>query len=235
MKRISRISRISNARVAKRKQQRQMSRKKRSGGAGLVKRYLTDPYKYVSEHASPWVTIVDSTRAASSLIRNVNQAYRFYIHCKDNVLQHLAEGDVKILFGGAVKELGDLLNSIFYSSFLSKHSAVLRGTVTSDESIKGDLRTFEENLKRYNLAAPNTSIASKIYKPINGAMILIWGDWYRYELNILMTNLLALIAEISVSGRARTALIPDIVGTNGIMIPGIAIPGTDSERKIKAQ
>ena len=234
MNKISRRSRRSITRDVKRKK-RQLSRKKRSGGVGFVKRYVTDPYKYVSETSSPWVSIVDSTRAASSLIRNVNQAYRFYIHCRDHVLRQLVGGgDLKAVFVAAVKELGDFLNSIFYSSFLSKHSAVLRGTVTSDESIKTDLRAFEENLRRYKLAAPNPSIVSKIYKPISGAMILIWGDWYRYELNILTTNLLALIAEISVSSRAHTvAVVPDIVASDGELIPGVAIPRTEDH--IKAQ
>ena len=63
-------------------------------------------------------------------------------------------------------------------------------------------------------------------------MILAWGDWYRYELNILTTNLLALIEEMSVRGRAGTAaVVPDIVGANGRLIPGVAIPTTGAKAK----
>jgi len=233
---MNKIKRVSiNTRNVKRKRMQILSRKKRSGGSGFfTERYVTAP----SNIAFDLAKLIDMPRAASSLIRNVNQAYRFYIHCRDNVLQQLPQGNVKTIFGNAVNELGDLLKSIFNSSFLSRVSAVGRGAVTSDASIKRDLRTFEENLKRYNLAVPNPSIMSKIYngssKLYNGSMLLMWGDWYRYELNILTTNLLALIEEMSVSGRARRAVaVPDIIDTNGSMIPGIAIPNSITTGKLK--
>lgn len=227
---MNKIKRLSiNTQNVKRKRRQIRSRKNRSGGSEFVKSFLTERYTKPTNIAFDLAKLIDTPRAACSLIRNVNQAYRFYIHCRDNVLQHLPSGDLKTLFGGSVKELGDLLSSIFHSSFLSKYAAVLRGAVTSDDSIKRDLRMFEENLKRYNLAVPNPSLMSKIYnvssKLFNGSMIIAWGDWYRYELNILTTNLLALIAEISVSGRARTvAIVPDIIDIDGRMIPGAHIP-----------
>ena len=195
----------------------------------FVKRYITDPYNFVSEKLTPFNYIsraVDTTRSASSLIRNINQAYRFYIHCRDSVLRQIPEGDSKKIFTDAVNDLGDLLNSIFNCSFLSKHTAVLRGAVVRSESIKSDLRIFEENLKRYRINAPNSSLPSKIYnKTVTGASILIWGDWYRYELNILMTNLLALIEEMSV----RRRLVPDIVNNNGV----VAVPSIRRKQKFE--
>ena len=170
---------------------------KRSGGIGSLVREVGSIV--TPNYATPFVA-ADMTRATAALVRNTNQAYRFYKHCRA-ILPSIHQGELKHLFETGVNDLEAALDNVLHTSFLTKYGAILRGTVLRDVNIKTDLRIFEENLKHHkSRTRTNPSMLAKIY---NASLIFKWADWYRYELNMLKTNLLALISEITMFNKSK--------------------------------
>jgi hypothetical protein len=142
----------------------------------------------------------DLTRASKDLIKNVNQAYSFFKHCKTldydrGKYSRVPHTDVRERYRVALDDMSKFLKTAFNHSFLTRFLASIRGAFASD--IQSDIDLFKLNLRefkdKYESKSPLGTV-SKFYSPL---IIIAYPDWYRYELNILATNLLMMVSEMN--------------------------------------
>ena len=178
------------------------------GGGGFISDIWAMGNKY---HSSWWGTYISGlpamSRSAMSLLHETNIAFEFYTYCNNiDVLRLVGSDDdegsgiKKIIlvpgtidrFNGRMLKLKQFLTTIINSAVLPKMFGYGYAKATGDEKEYNKIiKDFSKIHEQINDEKPsNLSVMA------NEGMIAMWGDWYRYELNIHVTNLLTIVEEI---------------------------------------
>ena len=180
-------------------------RRLRSGGAidAIRKHVVTPGINYVSSLVPTPMGmafgVYDRTRALKDLIKNANQAYNFFKHCESiygsGAGKHRSRIEVWQRYRAALDDLNKILKAVFNNVFMTK---VIAATTKSPD-IREHMEKFEMNVGEFSLLHDmyKSVPAGVISKLLTPAMIVLYPDWYRYELNILTTNLLTMISEVN--------------------------------------
>lgn len=182
------------------------------GGNGYGSSILYNFLEFASNPLS-WASFVSTlpglSRAAMSLLHDTNRAFEFYTYCKQIDIDGLAgaggEGgggggagaDAVTIerFNDLTMKLGQFLTTIINSAVISKLIGAGYAQVTGkNEEYRKILKEFSElHYKIGDSVAGTGAGASLPSTALNVGMITAWGDWYRYELNIHMTNLMSVV------------------------------------------
>ena len=194
---------------SRRKGSRRMKRHYSLRGGGLISdiwgagQFVTDSWwgSYV-------LGLPGMSRAAMSLLHDTNIAFEFYTYCNNIDVQQFRVGAVeggvsepkKISltpdkidrFNDGILKLKQFLTTIINSAVLPKMFgygyAKATGNKNLYEKILTEFSTINERINGEKL--------STLGGVANEGMITMWGDWYRYELNIHVTNLSTMVQEM---------------------------------------
>ena len=170
----------------------------RSGGAmGMLNDYV----KSFTPTGVAFGTI-NSIRALKDLMKNANQSYDFFKHCKSVYGSggggSKPRGRIEVWrrYKAALDDMHNLLNALFNNVVMTN----LFSYITKSPDVKDHIEKFRMNVGEFSIlhddvdAASRQGFVSKLYTP---SLILLYPDWYRYELNILNTQLLTTISELN--------------------------------------
>lgn len=150
---------------------------------------------------SAWVstplTIFNITRMSVSLIEDTNHAYNYYRYATTIDVDRLHLPQVtKDRFLQAKYKLNEMLVYIKNSKIGIRLCGIAYANYTKDQSAYykevAALNEIEESTS-------NTLHPTRIKQIFDVGMVTFYGDWYRYELNILLTRLVAVVNEIIAS------------------------------------
>jgi hypothetical protein len=174
----------------------------RSGGA------MDMLSNYVKTFTSPTAVVgtafstINNIRALKDLMKNANQSYEFFKHCKSVYGSggggSKPRGRIEVWrrYKAALDDMHNLLNALFNNVVMTN----LFSYITKSPDVKDHIEKFRMNVGEFSIlnddvdAASRQGFVSKLYTP---SLILLYPDWYRYELNILNTQLLTTISELN--------------------------------------
>lgn len=190
--------------MANKKTKRKLQTRRRNGGAktaafSSVVGFILNP--------PAWFTILtkapDAARSAAALIHDINRAYEFYSYCETISLDKIPNEALKQRFIMTTTKLGKLIMSIKNGAVVPKmmgaiHSAISKNKDAYTKDIEA-LSKMSIN-PRDDVPKPPETILNKLSSisttAFNTSIITVLGDWYRYELNIDLTNLIAVVTEL---------------------------------------
>jgi hypothetical protein len=150
---------------------------------------------------SAWVstplTIFNITRMSVSIIEDTNHAYHYYRYATTIDVDKLHLPQVtKDRFLEAKHKLNEMLVYIKNSKIGIRLCGIAYANYTKNQSAYdrevAALNEIEESTS-------NTLHPTRIKQIFDVGMVTFYGDWYRYELNILLTRLVAVVNEIIAS------------------------------------
>lgn len=150
---------------------------------------------------SAWVstplTIFNITRMSVSIIEDTNHAYNYYRYATTIDVDRLHLPQVtKDRFLQAKHKLNKMLVYIKNSKIGIRLCGIAYANYTKDQS------AYEREVAALNEieeSTSNTLHPSRLKQVFDISMVTWYGDWYRYELNILLTRLIAVVNEIIAS------------------------------------
>jgi hypothetical protein len=176
--------------------------RRRRGGAAAISSvidFLSEPpgwFRLLSK-------IPDATRAAAALIHDVNRAYEFYSYCESINLDTIPNEALKQRFTMMMTKLGKLIMSIKSGAVVPKMVGALHSIVSKNkEAYNREVEALSKIAisTREDVPKPPETILSKLTAvattTFNTSIITMLGDWYRYEINIDLTNLMAVVTEM---------------------------------------
>ena len=161
--------------------------------AGEVFNFAKDAYK--STYVAMPLAIYDTQRATKSLVRNINEVYKFYLYCKTINKSTIGCPDLLRRFTYALRQLGKNIKLIIESGLVAKIIKIVESKLTQSEFVKefNEMNKIITELSRESdLATPSTFIN----RASNTIMVGAYADWYRYELYIYANNLHMIVSEI---------------------------------------
>ena len=170
----------------------------RSGGA------MAMIHNYIGSFTPTGVSLatINNVRALKDLMKNANQTYDFFKHCKSvygsggGDSKPRARIEVWRRYKAVLDDMHNLLNALFNNVVMTN----LFSYITKSPDVKDHIEKFRMNVGEFSIlhddvdAASRQGVVSKLYTP---SLILMYPDWYRYELNILNTQLLTTISELN--------------------------------------
>ena len=190
--------------MANKKTKRKLKSRRRNGGAKIAA--LKSVFDFILSPPT-WFTILtkapDAARSAAALIHDINRAHEFYSYCETISLDKIPNEALKERFILTTTKLGKLILSIKTGAVVPKimgaiHSAISRNRVEYNKDIEA-LGNMSINAQD-DVPKPPETILNKLSSisttTFNTTIITILGDWYRYELNIDLTNLIAVVTEL---------------------------------------
>jgi len=150
---------------------------------------------------SAWVTtplaIYNITRMSVSIIEDTNHAYNYYRYATTIDVDRLHLPQVtKDRFLEAKHKLNEMLVYIKHSKIGIRLCGIAYANYTQNQSAYNRevaaLNEIEESTS-------NTLHPTRIKQFFDVSMVTLYSDWYRYELNILLTRLVAVVNEIIAS------------------------------------
>lgn len=190
--------------MSNKKTKRKLKSRRRNGGAktaafSSVVDFLFNPPR--------WFTTLtkapDAARSAAALIHDINRAHEFYSYCETISIDKIPNEALKERFIMTTTKLGKLIMSIKNGAVVPKmmgaiHSAISRNRVDYNKDIEA-LGKMSINAQD-DVPKPPETILNKLSSisttAFNTSIITVLGDWYRYELNIDLTNLIAVVTEL---------------------------------------
>ena len=147
---------------------------------------------------SAWVstplTIFNITRMSVSIIEDTNHAHNYYRYATTIDIDRIPlSQDTKDRFLQAKYKLNEMLVYIKNSKIGIRLCGIAYANYTKD---KVAYNREVEALNKIEESTSNTLHPSRLKQVFDVSMVTFYGDWYRYELNILLTRLIAVVNEI---------------------------------------
>jgi hypothetical protein len=206
---------------------RKIQTRRRNGGAKTAA--LTSVVGFVLNPPA-WFDILtkapDAARSAAALVHDLNRAYEFYSYCETISLDKITNEPLKQRFIMMTTKLGKLIMSIKNGAVISKmlgaiHSAISKNRDAYAKDIDA-LSKMSINARDDAPKPPETIIhklSSITTTTFNTSIITVLGDWYRYELNIDLTNLMAIVTELIGLSVLTTTRASPLVSASAHQIP----------------
>jgi len=196
---------------------------------GTLSEYAISTWNTIT---SAWVstplTIFNITRMSVSLIEDTNHAYNYYRYATTIDSDRIPLPQVtKDRFLQAKYKLNEMLVYIKNSKIGIRLCGIAYANYTKDKV------AYDREVKALNEieeSTSNTLHPSRLKQVFDVSMVTWYGDWYRYELNILLTRLIAVVNEIT----ALVIGLPRIGDMEPNTHPFISIPHIATEAPVVA-
>ena len=226
------------------KPKRKLQTRRRNGGAKTAA--FTSVVGFIL-NPPEWFNILtkapDAARSAAALIHDLNRAYEFYSYCETISVDNIPNEMLKQRFIMMTTKLGKLIMSIKNGAVISKMMGAIHSAISQNkEAYSKDIESLSNMsiITHDDAQKPPETILKKLTvistTAFNTSIITVLGDWYRYELNIDLTNLIAVVTElIGLSVLTATKRASPLVSasTPGIpsSIPIIAVEAENAARQ----
>jgi hypothetical protein len=179
------------------------------------------------------VDIINILRMSKSIVEDTNDAYRYYRYVATIDVDKLPRPISQVTKTRFVKIKNDLNKLLLYI----KNTAIsIRLCGIAYAYFTGNSDAYSKEVASLNaIEATENNPLHPLYpvrlkKIFDISMVAFYGDWYRYELNILMTKLVAVVHEIT----ATAIGLPQIGDIESVTNPFISSSSTPIERSLSS-
>lgn len=179
------------------------------------------------------VEIINIFRMSKSIVEDTNDAYRYYRYVATIDVDKIPRPISQVTKTRFVKIKNDLNTMLLYI----KNTAIsIRLCGIAYAYLTGDSDAYNKEVASLNaIEATESNPLHPLYpvrlkKIFDISMVAVYGDWYRYELNILMTKLIAVVHEIT----ATAIGLPQTGHIESVTSPFIFISSTPAEMSLSS-